>query len=79
MVADITEGTSVDKDGRPFRRRNYLPALILGIALLAVTVFVWASALTREAPVRRRPRAIRPRRRPNPAPEPSASRCRVRR
>ncbi|TDH25804.1 envelope integrity protein Cei [Mycobacteroides franklinii] len=52
MVADITEGTSVDSYGRPFRRRNYLPALILGIALLAVTVFAWASALTREAPVK---------------------------
>ncbi|TDZ85907.1 hypothetical protein DE4585_01230 [Mycobacteroides salmoniphilum] len=52
MVADITEGTSVDKYGRPFRRRNYLPALCVGIALLVVTVFVWASALTREAPVK---------------------------
>ncbi|MBA0044877.1 envelope integrity protein Cei [Mycobacteroides sp. LB1] len=52
MVADITEGTSVDKLGRPFRRRNYLPALCVGLALLTVTVFVWASALTREAPVK---------------------------
>lgn len=52
MVADITEGTSVDKYGRPFRRRNYLPALCVGIALLVVTVFVWALALTREAPVK---------------------------
>ncbi|MUM17305.1 LytR family transcriptional regulator [Mycobacterium sp. CBMA271] len=52
MVADITEGSSVDSYGRPFRRRNYLPALIAGLVLLTVTVFVWASALTREAPVK---------------------------
>lgn len=52
MVADITEGTSLDKQGRPFRRRNYLPALCVGLALLTVTVFAWASALTREAPVK---------------------------
>lgn len=52
MVADITQGTAVDKKGRPYERRNYLPALILGIVLLVATIFVWGAALTREEPVK---------------------------
>lgn len=52
MVADITEGTSVDSKGRPFARRNHLPAMILGIALLIVATISWCIALTRETPVK---------------------------
>jgi len=52
VVAQITEGTAFDKHGRPFRRRNPRPAILV-VALLAVaTGVVWTIALTRPAKVR---------------------------
>ena len=47
MVAQITEGTAFDKRGRPFRRRNYLPGILLFAALAVVTLLVWVMALSR--------------------------------
>ena len=47
MVAQITDGTAFDKHGRPFRRRNYLPAILLLVALSVVTMLVWVIALNR--------------------------------
>ena len=47
MVAQITEGTAFDKHGRPFRRRNYLPGILLFVALAVVTLMVWVIALNR--------------------------------
>ena len=51
MVAQITEGTAFDKHGRPFRRRNARPAIIVLIFLVLVTGVVWTVALTRPAKV----------------------------
>lgn len=51
VVALITDGTSLDRDGQPFRRRNYRPALVaLGVLAVATTV-VWGVVLTRPATV----------------------------
>ena len=47
MVAQITEGTAFDKRGRPFRRRNYLPGILLFVTLTVVTMLVWVMALNR--------------------------------
>ena len=47
MVAQITDGTAFDKRGRPFRRRNYLPGILLFVALAVVTLLVWVMALSR--------------------------------
>ena len=47
MVAQITEGTAFDKRGRPFRRRNYLPGILLFAALAVATLMVWVMALSR--------------------------------
>ncbi len=47
MVAQITEGTAFDKRGRPFRRRNFLPGILLFAALAVVTLLVWVMALSR--------------------------------
>jgi hypothetical protein len=47
VVAQITEGTAFDKRGRPFRRRNYLPGILLFAALAVVTMMVWLMALSR--------------------------------
>jgi hypothetical protein len=47
VVAQITEGTAFDKHGRPFRRRNYVPGIIVGVVLLVATAIIWAVALTR--------------------------------
>jgi len=47
VVAQITEGTAFDKRGRPFRRRNYLPAILLFVTLAVVTMLVWVMALSR--------------------------------
>ena len=71
MVAQITEGTAFDKRGRPFRRRNYLPGILLFVALAVVTLMVWVMALNRPPDVReaavvqrrRHPRRTRPPRR----------------
>jgi LytR cell envelope-related transcriptional attenuator len=51
VVALITEGTAFDRHGRPFRRRNYLPGTIVGVALALAAVIVWIVALTRPADV----------------------------
>jgi hypothetical protein len=52
VVAQITEGTAFDKHGRPFRRRNYLPGILLLVALAVVTMMVWIMALNQPADVR---------------------------
>ena len=52
MVAHITLGSAYDKNGEPFRRRHYRPALIaLGI-LFAVSALVWVFVLTRPVAIR---------------------------
>jgi hypothetical protein len=51
VVAHITEGTAFDKHGRPFRRRNYLPAILMFVALAVVTLLVWVIALNRPVDV----------------------------
>ncbi|MCV7408834.1 hypothetical protein AWC05_07445 [Mycobacterium florentinum] len=52
MVAQITEGTAFDKHGRPFRRRNPRPAIVVLVFLVVVTGVAWTVALTRPAKVR---------------------------
>ncbi len=52
MVAQITDGTAFDKRGRPFRRRNYLPGILLFVALAVVALMVWVMALNRPPDVR---------------------------
>jgi len=52
VVAQITEGTAFDKHGRPFRRRNPRPAIVVVIFLVVVTGVVWTVALTRPVDVR---------------------------
>ena len=52
MVAHITEGTAFDKRGRPFRRRNYLPGILLFVALAVAALLVWVMALSRPPDVR---------------------------
>ena len=51
MVAQITEGTAFDKRGRPFRRRNFLPGILLFVALAVVTLLVWVMALSQPADI----------------------------
>jgi hypothetical protein len=51
VVAQITDGTAFDKRGRPFRRRNYLPGILLFIALAVVTMLVWVMALNQPVDV----------------------------
>jgi hypothetical protein len=51
VVAQITEGTAFDKHGRPFRRRNPRPAIIVASFLAVVMIVVWIVALTRPAKV----------------------------
>jgi len=52
VVAQITEGTAFDKRGRPFRRRNFLPGILLFVALAVVTLLVWVTALSQPPDVR---------------------------
>jgi hypothetical protein len=52
VVAQITEGTSFDKHGRPFRRRHVRRTLSVLIVLVAATSVVWIIALTRPDDVR---------------------------
>lgn len=47
MVSQITDGTAFDKRGRPFRRRNYLPGILLFVALAVASLLVWVMALSR--------------------------------
>lgn len=51
MVAQITEGTAFDKHGRPFRRRNFLPGILMFVALAVVTLLVWVIALNQSTDV----------------------------
>ncbi len=51
MVTQITEGTAFDKHGRPFRRRNPRPAIVVAIVLAVATGVIWTIALTRPAKV----------------------------
>lgn len=51
MVTQITEGTAFDKHGRPFRRRNPKPAIVVVILLAVATGVIWTVALTRPAKV----------------------------
>lgn len=51
MVAQITSGTAFDKHGRPFRRRNVLPGIIVAVALAAVTLAVWVIAFNQTTDV----------------------------
>jgi hypothetical protein len=52
VVAQITEGTAFDKRGRPFRRRNFLPGILLFVALAVVTLLAWVTALSQPPDVR---------------------------
>lgn len=52
MVANITEGTAFDKHGRPFRRRNVVPGIVLIAVLAVATTVVWVFALNRPPDVR---------------------------
>jgi LytR cell envelope-related transcriptional attenuator len=52
VVAQITDGTAFDKRGRPFRRRNYLPGILLFVTLAVVTMLVWVLALNQPTDVR---------------------------
>jgi hypothetical protein len=52
VVAQITDGTAFDKRGRPFRRRNYLPGILLFVALAVAALLVWVMALSRPPDVR---------------------------
>ncbi|MGV9797216.1 envelope integrity protein Cei [Mycobacterium sp. NPDC003449] len=51
MVAQITEGTAFDRHGRPFRRRNFVPAAVLFVALAVVTLMVWIIVLNQPGEV----------------------------
>ena len=51
MVAQITEGTAFDKQGRPFRRRNFMPGILMFAALAVATLIIWVIALNRPADV----------------------------
>ena len=52
VVAHITAGSAYDKDGRPFRRRNYRPGIIAAGVLFVLTALIWAVVLTRPVDVR---------------------------
>lgn len=51
VVADITQGSAVDKDGRPFRRRNYRPGIVAAAVLAVLTALAWTFVLTRPVDV----------------------------
>lgn len=46
MVSLITEGRSVDAEGRPFLRRRYQPWVALVVVLALICAIVWIKALT---------------------------------
>lgn len=49
VVSQITEGTAFDKHGRPFRRRNFVPAAVMFAVLFLAAGAVWVIALNRPA------------------------------
>jgi cell division septation protein DedD len=51
VVSQITSGTAFDKQGRPFRRRNYLPGALVLAALAVITLVVWVTAFNRPSDV----------------------------
>ena len=51
VVAQLTDGSAYDKNGKPFLRRNYRPGVIAVISLFALTAVVWAFVLTRPVTV----------------------------
>jgi hypothetical protein len=65
VVAQITEGTAFDKHGRPFRRRNRRPAIVVLVLLVVATGVAWTVALTRPVDVHEAALC-------NPPPEPPA-------
>jgi hypothetical protein len=52
VVADITQGSGTDKNGEPFRRRNYRPGIITAVALAALAATAWAFVVTRPVAVK---------------------------
>ncbi len=52
MVAQITDGTAFDKHGRPFRRRRFLPGLLMFTVMAVAALLVWVIALSRPPDVR---------------------------
>ena len=52
MVAQITSGTAFDKHGRPFRRRNVVPAIVVFAVLAVVTGAVWVVAFNQPTDVK---------------------------
>jgi hypothetical protein len=51
VVAQITQGTAFDEKGRPFRRRNYAPGIVVVISLAVATLMVWVVALNQTVDV----------------------------
>jgi hypothetical protein len=51
VVAQITSGTAFDKHGRPFRRRNFIPGILVMVALAVVAVVVWVIAFNQTTDV----------------------------
>ncbi len=49
MVTQITEGTAFDKHGRPFRRRNPRPAIVVVSLLAGATVQITAGGTAQQA------------------------------
>ncbi|BBZ28066.1 hypothetical protein MMAD_23610 [Mycolicibacterium madagascariense] len=52
MVAQITSGTAFDKHGRPFRRRNVVPAIVVFAVLAIATGAVWVVAFNQPTDVK---------------------------
>ena len=51
VVAQLTEGSAYDRDGKPFLRRNYRPGILALAGLFTLTAMVWAFVLTRPVTV----------------------------
>jgi LytR cell envelope-related transcriptional attenuator len=51
VVAQITSGTAFDKHGRPFRRRSYVPGIVVLAVLAAVTLLIWLIAFNQPTEV----------------------------
>ena len=51
VVAQITSGTAFDKNGRPFRRRNYVPGAAVLAVLAVATLVIWLVAFNRPVDV----------------------------
>ena len=51
MVSLITEGSSFDDNGRPFRRRRALPITAVLLVLALLGVFTWMRVFTADEAV----------------------------